>query len=267
MFASTRLEEHRASNGIFYRIEGEGEPLLLLHGLMVSGAMYGPLVELLRRRFRMLIPDLRGHGRSGSLEGPYDVAALAADVDTVLAEAGFDGCAVMGYSHGGAVAQQLTHTRPSAVRKLILTCTYACNASTLREYLEASVLVALLRLISPATIARTFVRPSKPKPTGMIGLTQEQAEWLRLLLAGNRAPAMRGAAKGLITFDGRPWLKEIQVPTLIIGGTHDIAVPRHHFDALLGGIPGAKGHLVQRAGHGLAWTHTQELANIIIKHG
>ena len=174
MFPSTRLEEHRASNGIFYRIEGEGEPLLLLHGLMVSGAMYGPLVELLRGRFRMLIPDLRGHGRSGSLEGPYDVAALAADVDTVLAEAGFDGCAVMGYSHGGAVAQQLTHTRPSAVRKLILTCTYACNASTLREYLEASVLVALLRFISPATIARTFVRPSKPKPTGMIGLTKSK---------------------------------------------------------------------------------------------
>jgi pimeloyl-ACP methyl ester carboxylesterase len=80
--------EHRASNGIFYRVVGDGAPLLLLHGLMVSGAMFDPLVDLLRKRFRMLIPDLRGHGNSGELPGPYDVPALAADLDTVMAEFG-----------------------------------------------------------------------------------------------------------------------------------------------------------------------------------
>ena len=78
---SASSKEHRASNGIFFRIEGEGEPLLLLHGLMATGAMFDPLVELLRDRFRMLIPDLRGHGKSGDLDSPYDVAALTADLD------------------------------------------------------------------------------------------------------------------------------------------------------------------------------------------
>jgi 3-oxoadipate enol-lactonase len=263
MSAPASLREYRASNGIFYRIEGEGEPLLLLHGLMVSGAMYDPLIELMRQRFRMLLPDLRGHGRSGSLEGPYDVATLAADLDPVLAEAGFDRFAVMGYSHGGAVAQQLAHTRPAAVRKLILTCTYACSASTLRDRLQATVLIALLRFLGPGAVAKLFIRPWKPKPTGMIGLNKEQAAWLQSLLAANRAKAMRGAASGLISFDARPWLKKIQVPTLVIGGTHDIAVPSHHYDTLLNGIPGAKGCLLGRAGHGLAWTHTRELAEII----
>ncbi len=263
MSAPTVLKEHRASNGIFYRIEGEGEPLLLLHGLMVSGAMYDPLIELLRDRFRMLIPDLRGHGKSGSLAGPYDVAALTADLDTVLAEAGFTRCAVVGYSHGGAVAQQLAHTRPTMVSNLILTCTYARNASTLREWLEAHVLTTLLRFLSPGTIGKLVLRPWKPKSTGAIGLTQEQAEWLRSLMAANCASAMRGAARGLITFDSRPWLKELNVPTLVVGGTHDTAVPRHHFDTLLKGITGAQGSLVERAGHMLAWTHTRELADII----
>ena len=230
---------------------------------MAAGTMFDPLIQLLRDQFRMLIPDLRGHGKSGALNGPYDVAALTADLDIVLAEARFDRSAVMGYSHGGAVAQQLAYTRPTMVSKLILTCTYACNVSTLRERLEANVFFTLLRLFSPGTLAKLIFQPSKPKPTGAIGLTRKQAEWLQSILAANRAPAMRGAVRGLVTFDSRPWLNEIRVPTLVVGGTHDTAVPQHHFDTLVSGIPGASDRLVARAGHTLLWTHTRELAEII----
>jgi 3-oxoadipate enol-lactonase len=255
--------ESRASNGIFFRIAGEGEPLLLLHGLMVNGDMFDPLVELLRTRYRMLIPDLRGHGRSRNVDGPYDVAALASDLDRVLAETGFDRCAVMGYSHGGAVAQQLAHTRPAAVSKLMLGCTYECNASTTRERIEAGIAVALLRLFSPGTLGKLVVHASRRKPTGEIGLTRDQVDWVRSLFATNGSRQMREAARGLVTFDSRPWLRELNVPTLVVGGTHDKAVPRHHFDGLVGGIPVATGHLVDRAGHALVWTHTRELADLM----
>ncbi len=131
------------------------------------------------------------------------------------------------------------------------------------QRLEASVLLTLLRFFSPGTIAKLILRPSKPKPTGAIGLTREQAEWGQSILAANRAPAMRGAVRGLVTFDSRPWLKEITVPTLVIGRTHDTGVPQHHFDTLVSGIPGACGRLVDRAGHALVWTHTRELAEIL----
>jgi 3-oxoadipate enol-lactonase len=260
---SATSQDYRASNGIRYRIEGQGEPLLLLHGLMVAGAMFDPLVALLRDQFRMLIPDLRGHGKSGSLDGPYDVAALAADLDTVLAESRFSRCAVLGYSHGGAVAQQLAHTRPAMVAKLILACTYACNASTVKERLECEVFATLLRIFSPAALAKLILRPSKPKPTGAIGLARPQAEWLRAIMSANHAPAMRGALRGLINFDSRSWLKEIKAPTLVVGGTHDRAAPRHHFDMLASGIPGAEGRLVDRAGHALLWTHTRYVADLM----
>jgi 3-oxoadipate enol-lactonase len=256
-------KDYRASNGIFFRLEGEGEPLLLLHGVMAAGAMFDPLIELLRGQFRMLIPDLRGHGKSGDLGGPYDVAALASDLDTVLLEARFDRCVVMGYSHGGAVAQQFAHTRPATISRLILACTYACNVSTLRERLECAAFLALLRCFTPGTLAKLIFRPSKPQATDAKGLTREQVAWMRSILAANRAPAMRGAVRGVITFDSRPWLKEITAPTLVVGGTHDDAVPRHHFDTLVSGIPAASGRLVDRAGHTLVWTHTRELADII----
>jgi len=50
---------------------GEGSPLVLVHGLMVSGEMFAPIVPALARRHRLVIPDLRGHGVSASLPGPY----------------------------------------------------------------------------------------------------------------------------------------------------------------------------------------------------
>jgi len=260
---TTDSTERRASNGIFFQIVGDGEPLLLLHGLLVSGAMFDPLVPLLQSGFRLLIPDLRGHGKSGDLPGPYDVPALAADLDAVITEAGFERCAVLGYSHGGAVAQQLAHTRPARVSRMMLTCTYACNVATFREYMEAQIFRALLTILSPQTLANLAVKPAKPKPTGAIGLTREQAEWLRTILGANRAAPMRGAVGGLATFDSRPWLKEIAIPTCVIGGADDTAVPRYQFDTLVQGIPGACGQLIERAGHTLIWTHTSELAQIV----
>ena len=63
---------------------------------MATGAMFDPLVELLRFDFRMLIPDLRGHGKGGELSGPYDVPGLTADLDIVMMESGFERTAVLG---------------------------------------------------------------------------------------------------------------------------------------------------------------------------
>jgi pimeloyl-ACP methyl ester carboxylesterase len=135
------------------------------------------------------------------------------------------------------------------------------HTATPRERSEGHVLTTLLRFCSPGTLGRLMVWASKPKPRGTSGLSREQAQWMHSLMAQNRAAAMREAARGLITFDSRPWLREIKAPTLVIAGTHDDGVPRHHFDMLVKGIPGAVGYLIKRGGHTLVWTHTQEFAD------
>src|SRR5690349_4948609 len=105
----------RVPNGLAYREVGRGRPLLLLHGLMAAGEMFDPLVERLQNSYRMLIPDLRGHGESGDLGGPYDSATMARDVLRLMDEAGFQRALVLGYSHGGTVAQEIARARPQAV--------------------------------------------------------------------------------------------------------------------------------------------------------
>ena len=256
-------KENRASNGIFYRVEGEGEPLLLLHGLMVAGAMFDPLVAILRDWFRMLIPDLRGHGKSDNLDGPYDVAALAADLDTVLTVARFNrltGHGLFAWRDGSATACAYSAGGGEQTSVWMRLCLQRLD---FRERLECELFAALLRIFSPGALSQLILRPSNPKPTGAIGLRGKQAEWMRSIMSANRAPAMRGAVRGLISFDSRAWLKEIAAPTLVVGGSHDHAVPRHHFDMLVNGIPGAAGRLFDRAGHALVWTHTRELADLV----
>ena len=250
----------RVPNGLAYREVGIGRPLLLLHGLMASGEMFDPLVERLQDGFRMLIPDLRGHGASGDLAGPYDSAAMARDVLRVMDEAGFQHGLVLGYSHGGTVAQELARTRPSAVDGLFLTCTYACNVITLRERIEGLVLLAVHTVVSPRTLANVIVREG----SGLSGMTSEQVKWLRAIIGQNGRRQMRGAVRdGLLGFDSRSWLNTITAPTLVIGGSGDWAVPRHHFDMLVSTIPGARGREIEGAGHALLWTHTDQLASII----
>jgi pimeloyl-ACP methyl ester carboxylesterase len=260
---SSAYEERRAPNGLYYRVTGRGAPLLLLHGLMASGAMFDPLVDLLRDDFRLLIPDLRGHGQSGEISGPYDVAALAGDLDAVMTDADFARANVLGYSHGGAVAQQLARLRPQAVAKLFLVCTYACNVATLREYFEGLAMVSLLSVVSPRTVAGLMLRLGR---SSMPGMTADKAARMRDIIGANDRKKMRAAAKGLLTFDSRPWLKDIAAPTLVIAGAQDAGVPAHHFKALVFGIPGALGTVVQGAGHTLLWTHTEELAGLVREH-
>jgi pimeloyl-ACP methyl ester carboxylesterase len=257
------FEERRTPNGLYCRVTGRGTPLLLLHGLMASGIMFDPLADLLRDDFRLLIPDLRGHGKSGGMEGPYDVATMAGDLDAVLAETGFARANVLGYSHGGAVAQALARARPQVVAKLILVCTYARNVATLREYLEALALVSLLSVISPRTVAGVIVRLGR---AAMPGMTAEKTAWMREIIGANDRKKMRAAARSLFTFDSRPWLKSLSVPTLVIAGAEDAGIPAHHFNTLMFGIPGALGTVVQGAGHTLLWTHTEQLAQLISKH-
>ena len=88
-----------ASSELLYFTErGLEPPLLLVHGLMVTGDMFEPVIEHLATRHRVIVPDLRGHGRGRGLPPPYTVAQLASDLSRRLDNLGIDSTAVLGYS-------------------------------------------------------------------------------------------------------------------------------------------------------------------------
>ena len=195
--AKRPLAQITAGAPLFFQQAGQDSPLLLLHGLGVNGTMFDPIVPAFTPQHQVIVPDLRGHGRSQDLPGPYDVPQLAVDV--------------LGYSQGGAVAQYLAYTFPHRVRRLILACTYAYNALSFREKIEDRLRPWLMRLLGPRRLIHFAIR------TGALGpLDAEQAHRLEAMFASSGTQQMIALAKGITTFDSRPWLAHIPQPTLII---------------------------------------------------
>jgi 3-oxoadipate enol-lactonase len=127
---------------------------------MATGDMFRWLAQPLAARYRLVIPDLPGHGRSRTIPGPYTVAVMAAKVAEALEQRGIRDAHLMGYSHGGTVAQQLGRDHRHLVRSLALVATYAYNTATHREKIEGWLAPHLVRLLACAAWPHSSPAPA-----------------------------------------------------------------------------------------------------------
>lgn len=245
------------SGQIYFRERGSGPPLLLVHGLMVTGEMFDPVIDHFAARHRVIVPDLRGHGRSRDLPPPYTAAQLAADMSHLLDHLGIASVAVLGYSQGGAIAQQFALDHPTRCDRLMLCCTYASNMATAREKLEGRLLPLLVRVIGPKQIAKLMLL------VGAKHMDKQQVAWLAGLMADQDRKLMVTACREAMAFDSRRRLAEIRCPTLVVAGSNDQAVPMHHANQLSDGIADSQLVIIDGADHTLIWTQTAKFLRVI----
>src|SRR3982075_231807 len=93
-------------NGInlYYETHGSGRPLVLLHGGLGSGEMFGPVLPLLAERHKVIAVDLQGHGRTADIDRPIDIRLMAGDIAALIDHLRVDRPDIVGYSLGGGVA-------------------------------------------------------------------------------------------------------------------------------------------------------------------
>jgi 3-oxoadipate enol-lactonase len=223
---------------------------------MVTGEMFEPVIEHLAIRHHLIIPDLRGHGRSRGLPPPYSAGQLASDLSRLLADLSINSTAVLGYSQGGAIAQQLVLDHPAQCERLVLVCTYAFNMATARERLEGNLAPRLIQLLGIRRFAKVIISQ------GAKHLGRERADWLTNLIADQDPRLMVTAWRETMAFDSRRRLAEIRCPTLVVAGSNDQAVPTNHAKMLNQGIPGSRLVIIDGADHALIWTHPDELVRV-----
>ena len=112
---------------INYKVEGQGEPLVMLMGLSAALGAWSSQVPLLKKYYRVIRLDNRGAGKSDKPAGPYTTKMMADDTVGLMDHLGIEKANFMGVSMGGMIAQEIAINYPQRVNKLILASTYACN--------------------------------------------------------------------------------------------------------------------------------------------
>ena len=103
---TTGAGQYADVNGInlYYETHGTGRPLVLLHGGLGSGEMFGPVLPALAAGHQVIVPDLQGHGRTADIDRPIDVRLMGDDIAALIGHLGLGQPDVVGYSLGGGVA-------------------------------------------------------------------------------------------------------------------------------------------------------------------
>src|ERR1700692_1380706 len=109
-------------NGInlYYETHGTGRPLILLHGGLGSGEIFGPVLPMSAQRHQLITPDLQGPGRAADIDRPIDVRLMAGDIAALIDHLKLTTPDVVGYSLGGGVALQTAVQHPAKVRRLVI---------------------------------------------------------------------------------------------------------------------------------------------------
>jgi 3-oxoadipate enol-lactonase len=238
---------------IAYEVLGDGDPLVLVHGLAYDRAGWGPLPRLLAERFRVVLVDNRGVGESDAPPGPYTVQEMAADVVAVLDDAGIERTHLFGVSLGGYIAQELTLTRPERVDRLVLCSTAVGGPKAHPMPLATQTVFATYPTMEREAALRMFVENSLGE-RGVRELPElvEEIYAYRLEHAPDNAAWIAQATAGA-TFVDDDRVGAIDRPTLVLHGSADVVVDPRNAELLGELIPGARVEIVPDRGHLLVW--------------
>ena len=179
---------------------------------------------------------------------PYRIGHIADVARRVLDELGVERADVLGYSLGGAVAQQLAYRQPERVRRLILVSS-SCGIGQIPGPLRSAFAVM--------TPARHYTKTAYRAAMRLVGLApaERNSAAIKALMGDwhqGAAPTMRGYTLQMTAFSAfhsLPWLHRVTQPTLVVSGTHDNLMPIANSAVLAAYLPDARLHVVQGWGH------------------
>ncbi len=234
---------------IAYALDGrrDGEPLLLVHGLGADTRGWVMQKRVLGARFRLVMVDNRGVGRSERAEGPYDLEVMARDALAALDHAGYGSAHVMGASMGGIISQVIAVRHPERVRSLALACTASRHFTWRKELLSQWADQA------QAFGMREFVRRNLE---WMVGPRSLRRTWPAMAVLGPLAfnvPVASFVAQiqAILSIEDtlRGELTGVDAPTLVMCGSQDVLTTQGDSEEIASLIPNAELAVVRGGAH------------------
>jgi pimeloyl-ACP methyl ester carboxylesterase len=246
---------------ISYWVLGDGPSVVLLHPFPVHHEFWLPVAEILSSRYRLILPDLRGHGESGVGDGPATMEKHAADLKTVMDDAGVGRAPVVGVSIGGYLLFEFWRKHRARVAALSLCNTKAPadNAEVRAGRLQAAndVLDRGTEPFFESMIQRVLARTTRESRPDLV---QEALRMMRKMCPEDVAHVQRGMADRP---DSIETLKTINVPTLVITGDEDIATGVNEAELMRQHISGSQLRVIPKAGHYAAFEQPELAARLL----
>jgi len=232
---------------IFYTVMGDGPPVVLLHPFPANHKVWLPAAELLAGRYRLILPDLRGHGQSTPGNGPATMQKHAADLMRLAEACGIGKAVYAGVSIGGYILCELWRRHRDRVSGLILCDTRAgadtdegrANRLKAADDVEKQGPVPFIDSMIPKLLGDT-TRTTRPDL-----VERARKMMLEAPVAGIAAVQRGMAARPDSTAD----LKTINVPTLVIVGVEDTLTPLSEAESMQRQVAGSRLQVIPRAGH------------------
>jgi len=202
---------------MYYEIHGEGEPLLLIHGLGSSSQDWEFQISKFSKFYRVIAIDLRGHGKSDKLTATYSIRNFADDCALLINELNFDSLNVMGISMGGAVGFELAINYPSLINSLIIiNMGVKIRVKTLSEKFTFFTRVFIVSIMGMKKMGEFLAPKLFPSP--------EQENLKNLVIsrwAKNDKKSYLISLKSLKNWSVEEKLEKIQCKTLIVASDGD----------------------------------------------
>jgi pimeloyl-ACP methyl ester carboxylesterase len=210
--AAPRTGHVPASGGVnyYYEIHGQGEPVLLLHGGLMSIDLSRQVLDALAQKRQVIAVDLQGHGRTTLGERPIDLVAIGNDLSLVLKKLGYDSVDVMGYSFGGGAGFRLAVQHPELVRRLVIVSAPFSQDGFFPEMLpqQASVGAGMADALKTNPMYLSYAKVA-PKPEDFPRLLDRMGEYMRQ------------------PYDWTEDVKKLKGPVMLVYGDADMVRPEH----------------------------------------
>jgi pimeloyl-ACP methyl ester carboxylesterase len=246
---------------IFYEVLGSGPPVVLLHPFPANHNLWKPAAQALTTRYRVILPDLRGHGESGIGDGPATMEKHAADIARVLDHEEVRRAAFVGVSIGGYALFEFWRKYRARANAIIL-----CNTKAQADTPEARAvrLQAATFVLDRGT--ELFFGSMIPKLMGKTtrdtrpDLVEGALRMMRTMSPEDVAMVQRGMAERQ---DSVETLKTINVPTMLVTGDEDILTGVGEAELMRQNISGSEIKLIAKAGHYSPWEQPEEVGKLL----